>query len=194
MSNQNVALVAPSSLQPVSGGPHGPARSGARKWKIGLAGGIVACGLLALFAGTFGSGTDVMPLDDATLENYKVASEKAAIRLSEEVRTLPPAVANAMVFRKAVGDLGFDPDRTLLRWMAPDFEKELHQTCDTQAELAAKAMGARVLLLQAMGLGYGFSHEDVAKAIALYSPEVQAAAAAVQADEERKFPPKGIQP
>lgn len=155
----------------VSGGVSG------KKWKLGLGVAVVALGLLALLAGIFGGGGDgVMPLDDSTMEKYKAAREKAEIRLSDNICKMPPAVASAMIFRKTVQDLGYDPDKSLLKWLSPEYETELHKTCDTKDELLSNMLMAGMLIQKALGEEYQPKDEEFAKVLELYSPDAQTVA------------------
>ena len=177
----NLAILPPveaATLPPEDGETKLSGSVGGTKLKRGLGITIVVLGLLALLVGLLGTGCSdgVMPLDDSTMEKYKAAREKAEIRLSDELGKLPPAVASATIFRKTVEDLGYDSDKSLLTWLSPEYEAELHKTCDTKDELLSNMLMAGMLIQKALGEEYQPTAEDFAKVLKLYSPDVQTAA------------------
>lgn len=115
----------------------------------------------------------VMPLDARTLEAFQEANSRAMQKLQGKLDGRSFYEVTADGFRRAVADLGYDPDRTLLHWMSPEFRTEA-------AADPARAMDL-LRLTEAqlrLALADGAPADEFERTIRLHDAEVQAAARA----------------
>ena len=120
----------------------------------------------------FGGGGDVMPLNDSTLEAFKEANSKAAMQLLDKRDEMSSPVMASVAFRLAVKDVGYDPDKTILYWLSPEYEKEI-KGADMEDALRM-SMGAGMLMQ--LALGDGCTKKEFEQLISNWTPEVQEAA------------------
>ncbi|HBA85276.1 MAG TPA: hypothetical protein DCZ95_14405 [Verrucomicrobia bacterium] len=126
--------------------------------------GAVLLAMLVLF--TSRERVEVMPLDETTLEQFQEASSRAM----SQSNGLPYAVAASASLRMAMAELGHDPDKTLLYWMSPRFQKDLANRPE------AMSISRSTANLLSLALGDQAGDEDFALILKQLSTEVRAAA------------------
>ena len=67
----------------------------------------------------------VLPLDNVSLEQFQEANSRITTQLSTEHQNVPYAVAASMAARRAIAELGHDPNQTLVYWLSPAFNDDL---------------------------------------------------------------------
>jgi len=141
-----------------------------RTLEVGMvvAGGLVLAGLAMynLKAAT------VMPLDEKTLERFQQANSQAASQRISENSGLTQNEITALSFQEAVKEIGFNPEKTILYWISPEFQTEV------RAGDPAKMTDVLRLTDSLLGvaLGDGSPDEEFERIIGRYSPAVQEAA------------------
>ena len=115
---------------------------------------------------------EIMPLDERTLERFQEANSRAMSRLLEQQNGLPYTVAASVSLRAAMADLGHDPDKTLLYWLSPQFQKDRANGNQKEAVSLSRTTGN----LLSIALGDNASGEEFAVLLKQLSPEVRAAA------------------
>lgn len=115
----------------------------------------------------------VMPLDAQTLEAFQEANSRAMLQLQGKLDGRSFYEVTADGFRRAVADLGYDPDLTLLHWMSPEFRAEA-------AADPARATDLIRLTEAQLRLAFadGAPDDEFERAIRLHDETVQAAARA----------------
>lgn len=119
-----------------------------------------------------GGGGGVMPLDEYTMEKYKEASQDAAWQMSDDAEKMSGVEMASLSFRHAVEKVGYDPDKTILHWLSPEYQQEIKEA--GMEDGLRMSMGAG--LLMQMALGDGCSKKEFEQLISHWSPEVQEAA------------------
>ena len=115
---------------------------------------------------------EIMPLDEKTLERFQEANSRAMSRLLEQQNGLPYTVAASVSLRAAMVELGHDPDKTLLYWLSPQFQKDIANGNQKEAVSLSRSTGN----LLSIALGDNASDEEFAVILKPFSPEVRAAA------------------
>lgn len=72
-----------------------------------------------------GQPAGVLPLDNVSLEQFQEANSRITTQLSTEHQGVPYAVAASMAARRAIAELGHDPNQTLIYWLSPQFKADL---------------------------------------------------------------------
>lgn len=67
----------------------------------------------------------VLPLDNVSLEQFQEANSRITAQLSTEHQDVPYAVAASMAARRAIAELGHDPNQTLVYWLSPRFKADV---------------------------------------------------------------------
>jgi len=115
----------------------------------------------------------VMPLDAPTLEAFQEANSRAMLKLQGKLDGRSFYEVTADGFRRAVADLGYDPDLTLLHWMSPEFRTEAAADPVRSTDLI-RLTEAQLRL----ALADGAPDDEFEQAIRLHNAEVQTAARA----------------
>ncbi|MBU1694091.1 MAG: hypothetical protein KKC51_09025 [Verrucomicrobia bacterium] len=115
---------------------------------------------------------EIMPLDERTLERFQEANSRAMSQLLEQQNGLPYTVAASVSLRAAMADLGHDPDKTLLYWLSPKFQKDRANGNQKEAVSLSRSTGN----LLSIALGDNASDEEFAVILKQLSPEVRLAA------------------
>jgi hypothetical protein len=114
----------------------------------------------------------IMPLDEKTLEKFQEANGRINALRQSETNGLTPVEINAASFQEAVKEIGYNPEKTILHWLSPEFQAEVRagdpaKMTDT-LRLTDSLLGA--------ALGDGATSEEFERIIGRYSPAVQDAA------------------
>ena len=115
---------------------------------------------------------EIMPLDEKTLEQFQEANSRSMSRLLTQLngRSYPVAVSASLC--EAMEELGHDADKTLARWLSPQFQKELADENPKEAVSISRTIGNLLSML----LGDQASEEEFAVILQRFSPGVRAAA------------------
>lgn len=164
------APAAASTPVPVSV-PVAPAEKKPGCFKTTLYGIIGAICLIGGCNMLFGGGGDVMPLTEYTMETYKAAHQDALWQVAGKGEESGPVV-ESLAFRRAVEKLGYDPDKTVLHWLSPEFQKEI----ENAGMEAGMTMGIGRMMFLQVALGDGSNKKEFERLITNWSPEIQEAA------------------
>lgn len=137
------------------------------RWLCGVAGAALAVlAVKLLFTPT------IMLLDEKTLEKFQEASSRNTSLMQSENTGLSHYEITAISFQKAVKEIGYHPEKTILYWLSSEFKSEV------VAGDSAKVTDTLRLTDSLLGaaLGDGSSEEEFGRIIGRYSPEVQSAA------------------
>jgi len=131
-------------------------------------------GVICLIGGCnmlFGGGGDVVPLNEYTMEKYKEAHQDALWQVAGKGEE-SGHVVESLAFRRAVEKMGYDPDKTVLRWLSPEFQKEI----ENAGMEKGMTMGIGRMMFLQVALGDGSNKKEFERVISHWSPEVQEAA------------------
>lgn len=137
----------------------------------GVAGAILLIGGCSLL---FGGSGGVMPLNEYTMEKYSEAFTRSVVQFPDEQSDLPRPVKSSLYFRSAVESIGYDPDKTIIYLLSPEFESELEQAgLEEGVQMAVWSGGMK---LAALGQMDGdCSKSDFERLLTYWSPEAQKA-------------------
>ena len=114
----------------------------------------------------------VMPLDNKTLEKFQETNSKIFAQLLEQTNGMSYVEMSAESLRLAIKAVGYNPDKTLLVWLSPDFREKI---IAGDPKLVTDQLRVTESLVKT-ALGDGSTDEEFARIMERYSPAVRDAA------------------
>lgn len=119
----------------------------------------------------------IMPQDERTLELFQEACSRAMIQFQQQPGNMPYSVAASAGLRKAMADLGYDPDRTLLYWLSFQYQTDVKKTADPGSLFRASEN------LLSIVFGDQAGEKDFALILESFPPELRSVALQRRADK-----------